>query len=106
MKIEYLLNDEAIYSTEGDNPPSVGSTIFLKEVFYVEEVVWYPETKVIRIYLTDELAKKEKVAESKGSVLKLQDINKVQSTANKALKEVDNLKRQVFSIRQYLKTRN
>lgn len=104
MKIEYFLNEEKVYDTTGDNPPSVGSTVFLNEVFFVEDVVWYLEHSIIRVYLIDEPPKKEKVAESKESTLNLQDINKMRDVANKALKEAGNLKRQVFSIRQYLKT--
>jgi len=105
MKIEYYLEEEKIYETEGTDIPSVGHMVFIKEVFFVENIVWYPENKIVRVYLNDELkSSKPKVAESTDNAVKLDDIRKAQKTADKALKESDNLKRQLFSIRQYLRT--
>ncbi len=108
MKIEYHFEEEKIYETSGPLAiPAVGHMVYFKEIFYVENVVWYPEINIVRIYLIDELPKQPnmKVAESANNIVKLDDVRRAQSTADKALKESTNLKRQLFSIRQFLRAK-
>ncbi len=106
MKIEYYLSEDKIYQSdiEGNSVPSVGHMVFLKEIFYVEDVIWYPDDNIVRIYLNDEKPKdKSRITESSDNVVNSSNIQQVRNTANKALKETENLKRQIFSIRQFLR---
>jgi hypothetical protein len=106
MKIQYYFEEEKIYENEQDAVPVTEQMIFIEEIFYVDNVVWYPKLGVVRVYLVDELkVQKTTVSESAKSEVNPNDVKKAQATADKALKESTNLKRQLFSIRQYLKTK-
>jgi hypothetical protein len=104
MKIKYLIDDILIHEMISDAIPRSGDMIYLEEIFFVEDIVWYPKDTTVHIYLSDRQLTKPKVAESKESVVNLREVKEAQSTADKALKEATNLKRQVFSIRQFLRS--
>jgi len=103
MKLKYIFDEEQVFESETDNAPRVGEMVFFEEIFFVENVVWYPKDGEVRIFLSDRAMAKPKVAESKAKVVNLHLVGQAQQTADKALKEASELKRQVFSIRQYLK---
>jgi hypothetical protein len=85
--------------------PSIGDMVWFDEAFYIEHIVWYPKEQMIQVYLTDEIPnkKKSKVMESTEPVVNLEHLREVGRAAKQALKETTELKRQVFSIRQYLR---
>lgn len=109
MKIRYLdLNEEIVF--EKDNisiAPSMGDLVWFDEAFYIEHIVWYPNEDMIQVYLTDEKpSKKKNIAESTTNNVKSDRmVINAQESADKALKETSKLRREVFSIRQHLKTK-
>jgi hypothetical protein len=106
MKIEYWLVDDeaAIFEHDGDTPPAIGTKVFLKEIFFVDDVVHYPAHKAIRVYLKDEPPRKAKVAEAKENNVNLRDIKQAKDDSAKALKEAGRVKRELGSLRTYLKS--
>ena len=106
MKIIYQIEDFILHDDkiEDNAVPSIGDMIYFDEVFFVREVVWYPKDRIIRIFLNDEPLAKVKVAEHKGSVVNLQEVRKIKDIADKALKESSSLRKEIFSIREYLKS--
>ena len=105
MKLRYLDEDNTVMHEVWNiqQVPRVGDMVFMEEIFFVKDVVWYPKDDMVHIYVVDRLITKPKVVESKAKVVNLQLVGKAQKTADEALKEATELKRQVFSIRQYLK---
>lgn len=105
MKLEYYYSEEKVYERPGDAIPSVGHMVYLDEIFFVENVVWYPKDSIVRVYLSDrQVASKKPVAERKQNVVNLGEVRQIKETADKALKESATLRREVSSIRQFLKT--
>lgn len=105
MKLEYYYNEERILEVTGTQAPSVGDMVYIKEIFFVENVVWYPENTSARIYLSDRQKPAPRaVAEGKENIVNLNEVRQIKVTATRALKESATLKREVFSIRQFLKT--
>lgn len=107
MKIRYLgLEQELIHEEYNVQViPSMGDMVWFDEAFYIEHIVWYPKEKMVQVYLTDEPPnkKKMKIAESKEPVVKLDQVREADKNSKQALKETAELKRQLFSIRQYLR---
>lgn len=107
MKLRYLdLNEEVIHEEYNVTlVPVIGDMVWFDEIFYIEHIVWYPKEKMVQIYLTNEPPnkKKSKVVESVGSNINLDEVRNVKGIANQALKETAEIKRQVFSISQYLR---
>ena len=104
MKVIYQTEDYVLREIEADAAPTAGDMVYLGEIFFVREVVWYPIDYTVRVYLNDEPPAKTKVAERKEIAVNLNEVRQIKNTADKALKESTNLKRQVFSIRQYLRS--
>lgn len=105
MRIKYfddlkeLLHDEYDVSIV----PRVGDMVWFDEIYFVNDVVWYPKNKEIHVYASESPPKqKVKVAEHAGSNVHLREVRQARDVADKALKESTELKRQVFSIRQYI----
>lgn len=104
MKLEYYYNEEKVYERSADVIPSVGHMVYLEEIFFVENVVWYPKDSIVRVYLSDRQATvKKPIAERKENVVNLGQVREIKATADKALKESTTLRREVSSIRQFLK---
>ena len=106
MKLRYLgLEQELIHEEYNVTlVPCIGDMIWFNEAFYIEHIVWYPKEEMVQIYLTDEPPnkKKSKVAESVEPVVKLEQVRNLDKSTKQALKETAELRRQLFSIRQYL----
>ena len=107
MKLRYLdLNQELIHEEyNASHVPRMGDMVWFDEAFYIEHIVWYPKEGMVQVYLTDEPPnkKKSKVAESAEPAVKLEQVAEVRKDAKAALKETSALRREVFSIRQYLR---
>ena len=106
MKLEYIDEFNNILDSVENTSlvPSVGHMIYIQnEIFFVESVIWYAGENLIKVNLTLE-KQKPKITESKNYGVKLDQLIAIQTTANKALKETSTLKKQIFSIREYLKT--
>ncbi len=104
MKIKYI-HENILF--EDDNVtciPRIGDMIYLDEIFFVGSVVWYPVDDSVRVELLDELPRKAKVAEAKESNVNLNDIKQAKDDSAKALKETSKVKRELVSVRQYLKS--
>ena len=104
MKIIYQTEDYVLREIEADAAPTKGDMVYIDEIYFVGEVIWYPMDYTVRVYLEEEPPQKVKVAERKETAVNLNEVRQIRNTANKALKESANLKRQLFSIRQFLKT--
>jgi hypothetical protein len=108
MKLRYLgLEQELIHEEYNTNlVPGIGDMVWFDEAFYIEHIVWYPKEGMVQVYLTDEKpTRKKPIAESKEPVVKSKDIKEALELAEEAAKDVRSLKREVFTIRQHLKTR-
>jgi hypothetical protein len=107
MKIRYLGLEEELVHEEYNVTlvPGMGDMVWFDEAFYIQHIVWYPKEGMIQVYLSDEPpTKKKPIAESTKPAVNLDHaLNKAQKTADKALKESADLKRQVFAIRQHLR---
>jgi hypothetical protein len=108
MKIKYYIDLEEVNNGEYENinVPRPGDKVWLDDLFYVDDVIWYPATNDVRVYLKQEDFKEiaPKIANVQESSVNLGQVNRAQSIADKALKETVSLKRQVFSIRNFIKT--
>jgi|AntAceMinimDraft_11_1070367.scaffolds.fasta_scaffold30376_4 hypothetical protein len=110
MKLIYVDDfDQTIYEEWAVSVvPRIGEKVWLNEVYTIVDVIWYPQSTQTRQAIIKieawEPPLNQKVAESGQGVVHLNGINKAQQTADKALKETTNLKRQLFSIRQFLRS--
>ncbi len=106
MKIKYILDDYDVLFTQDDVScvPKSGDMVFLKEIFFVDTVVWYPGDDTVRVNLKDEPPRKAKVAEAKDNAVNLNDIKQAKDDSAKALKEASRVKRELGSLRTYIKS--
>lgn len=107
MKLRYLgLEQELIHEEYNVTlVPGIGDMVWFDEAFYIEHIVWYPKEGMIQVYLTDEKpTRKKPLAESKEPVVKSKDVKEALDLAQEAADDVKRLKREVFGIRQHLKT--
>lgn len=105
MKLKYIFDEQQVFEADNDSSPRVGDMVYLDEIFFVENVVWYPRLSEVRVYLSDrQVAVKKPVAERKQNVVNLGEVRQIKETADRALKESATLRREVSSIRQFLKT--
>jgi hypothetical protein len=103
MIVEFYLDEDKLYEYEMSAVPCVGDMVYFNEVFFVESLVWYPGIGKARVNLKDTPAKPVKVAEAKETTVNLNDVKQAKADSAKALKETAGLKRQLFSLRQYLR---
>lgn len=108
MKIHYIDEYETIIykGTNAGALPRVGDTVCFDDIFFVKSIVWYPTTETVIIHLDTEHPDVATNPATKTSVIdqSVKDVALAKKQSAEALKEATNLKRQVFSIRQYLKT--
>ena len=106
MIIKYLNDGIPLYqeSSEVLTVPSIGNKIFLDEIYFVKDVVYYLVEKVVVVHLDD----REKTASVTETTVinanNANEISKISSIANRALKETSELKRQISTVRQQLRT--
>lgn len=107
MRIRYYLVDdtESLFAHSGEvGLPRIGDMVFLKEIFFVDNVVFYPVDNEAKVFLKDEPPRKAKVAEAKENVVNLNDVRQAKTDSAKALKETASLKRELVSVRQYIRS--
>ena len=109
MKIQYIDEfSEIVYEDPNATlVPTIGDLVWFGDVFYIENIVWYPAAQSINVYVKSEAPiVKSTVPESVVPTVSINSVNRAQKTADKAIKETTELKRQLFSIRQFLRTQN
>lgn len=105
MFIKYLneYNEILFESSESSLAPRIGEVVWIGDVYFVTNVAWYPATNTVHVYLAEsKITEQVQVAKSAPNTVNLNKISNAESVAKKALKEVTNLKQQVFSIRQHI----
>ncbi len=106
MKLVYLdQNHEIVHEVANATcVPSHGDLIWFDEIFYIETIVHYPATNMVRVYLTDEpVANKKPVAEANKTNVNLDELSKLRGQVEKAQKDASGAKRDLLALRQYLK---
>lgn len=107
MKIRYLTEYEEILGEfDSDSFARIGESVFINnEDWYVINIRWHPSIYLVEIYLAEEPPKQQKVAENITNAVESQNANKALSSTKQALKETKVLRRELFSIRQHLRTK-
>ena len=95
---------DILYTTSSMSvvPRKDEAIIFNNDTYFINNVIWAPELDIVNVHVSNNLqGKKEDVPDMPESGLS--EARSASRTADEALKETKELKRQLFSIRQRMK---
>ncbi len=104
MKVQYYIENNLIKEVESDLVPRLGDMVWIDDVMYIEDIVWYPLLGSVRIYLSEERpTTRKKIAESKDSRVESSQLNAVLASIKSLTEEVKSVKNQLSNTRQHIK---